>query len=243
MARALKYLEDFGQRQSQLFTVLEKYHFLPDNLENLQSQFRFLKQATSKNVEHLQQTINVQQTCTAILCIYINNILPCITKLEATILQLQQKITREQDTIQINAPDFDLNIDGPNPPRICNNTVVVSVQEHLTSPESEVSDATDFQEEDATRDPLDFTYNISEEFHGYDNFPQDIPNHTTEQNQITSGYSVNSEEIPELEVDWDNGQFADADANLFTKHNTHSESERIRRDYTQQLLDLSDNQY
>ena len=31
MARALKYLEDFSQRQSQLFKVLEKYHLLPDN--------------------------------------------------------------------------------------------------------------------------------------------------------------------------------------------------------------------
>ena len=61
-ARALKYLEDFGQRQSQLFTVLEKYHLVPDSLENLPSQFSFLKQATSKNVEHLQQVINVQQT-------------------------------------------------------------------------------------------------------------------------------------------------------------------------------------
>ena len=34
-ARPLKYLENFGQRQSQLFTVLEKYHLLPDSLENL----------------------------------------------------------------------------------------------------------------------------------------------------------------------------------------------------------------
>ena len=53
MARALKYLEDFSQRQFQLFKVLEKYHLLPDNFENLQSQFGFLKQATSKNIEHL----------------------------------------------------------------------------------------------------------------------------------------------------------------------------------------------
>ena len=37
-ARALKYLEDFSQRQSQLFKVLEKYHLLLDNFENLQSQ-------------------------------------------------------------------------------------------------------------------------------------------------------------------------------------------------------------
>ena len=34
-ARALKYLEDFEQRQSQLFTVLEKYHLVLDSLENL----------------------------------------------------------------------------------------------------------------------------------------------------------------------------------------------------------------
>ena len=112
MARALKYLEDFGQQQSQLFMVLEKYHLLPDSLENLQSQFGFLKQATSKNVEHLQQAINVKQTYTVNLCTYINNILPRITKLKETILQLEQKITTEQDTIQINALDFDLDIDG-----------------------------------------------------------------------------------------------------------------------------------
>ena len=60
MARVLKYLEDFSQRQLQLFTILEKYHLLPDNLENLQFHFEFLKQATSKNVEHLKQAITVQ---------------------------------------------------------------------------------------------------------------------------------------------------------------------------------------
>ena len=52
-ARALKYLEDFGQRQSQLFMVLEKYHLVPDSLENLQSQFYFLKEATCRNVENI----------------------------------------------------------------------------------------------------------------------------------------------------------------------------------------------
>ena len=81
MARALKYLEGFGQRQSQLFKALEKYHLLPDNFENLQSQFGFLKQATSKNIEHLQQAINMQQMCTATICMDINSILPHITKL------------------------------------------------------------------------------------------------------------------------------------------------------------------
>ena len=87
-ARVLKYLEDFGKWQSQLFTVLEKYHLLPDNLENLQLQFGFLKKATSKNIEYLQQAISVQQNCAATICTYINNILPHIAKLEQTVLDL-----------------------------------------------------------------------------------------------------------------------------------------------------------
>ena len=84
----------------------------------------------------------------ATIYIFINNIFPCITKLEQTILQLQQKIIMEQDTFQMNARDFDPDIDGANPPRTHNNTV--SVQEHLTPPEPEVLDAADFQAEDNT---------------------------------------------------------------------------------------------
>ena len=39
-----------------------------------------------------------------------------------------------------------------------------------------------------------------------------------------------------IQKNWDNGQFADADTST-------DKSERIRREYTQHLLDLSDNQY
>ena len=81
-----------------------------------------------------------------------------------------------------------------------------------------------------------------EESHGQDNFSQYISNHTPV-HQITSSQTIDSEEIPQLEEDWDNGQFADADTNLIKRHYTHSESERIRKEYTQHLLDLSDNQY
>ena len=244
-ARALKYLEDFGQRQLQLFTILKNYHLVPDSLENLQLQFNFLKEATSRKIENLQQAITVQQTYTANLFTYINNILPHITKLEDAILKFEQKLTTEQDTIQINAPDFDPDIDGPNIPRNHNNTVVVSVQKWLISPELELSDATNFQEE---RDPPNTTYNNLEESHGHDNFSQHVPNHTpvqhfTGQHQIDSSHCIDSEEIPQLEEDWEDGQFTDADTNLINRHNPHSESERIRKEYTQHLLDLSDNQY
>ena len=106
--------------------------------------------------------------------------------MEEAILQLEQKFTTEQDTVQLIALDFDLDIDRPNLPRTHNNTAIVS----------EVSDATNFQEEDIDRDPPNPTYNNLEESHGYDNFSQDVQNHTTEQHQITSGDSVNLEEIP-----------------------------------------------
>ena len=49
---------------------------------------------------------------------------------------------------------------------------------------------------------------------GYEYFPQNIQDHTTAQNQITPEYSADSEKIPELEEDWDNGQFADAESIL-----------------------------
>ena len=111
-------------------------------------------------------------------------------------------------------------------------------------PEPEVLDATESQaENDTAEESSDLIYHNSEESHGYEDLSQDIQNHTTTQNQITPEYNADSEEIPELEEDWDNGQFADAKTTLITQHNTHSESEQIRWDFTQQLLDLSDNQY
>ena len=164
-ARALKYLELYGQRQSQLFRVLEKYHLVPDGLEDLKSQFSFLKEATSRNVENLQQAITVQQTYTTNLCGHINVILSRITKLENDIQKFMEKFTTEQDTEQIDAPDFDPNIDRPNPQRVHHNTVVVSVQELFTSPEPESIKATSTQEEAADSDQFNTGHSNSEDSH------------------------------------------------------------------------------
>ena len=141
MARALKYLEACGQRQSQLFTVLEKYHQVADSLEDLKSQFHFLKEVTSRNVENLQQVINVQQTYTTKLCGYGNVILSRITKLQDDIQKFTEKFTMEQDNVQIDAPDFDPDIDGPDTQWVHHTTAVVSVHELFTSPEPESIDA------------------------------------------------------------------------------------------------------
>ena len=133
----------------------------------------------SRNVQNLQQAITVQQTYTANLCTYINNFPYCITKLEDAILKLEQNLTMEQNTVQINVPDFDLDIDGPNIPRAHNNTAIVSVQEWLTFPEPDSSHATNFKAENTDRDFPDTTYGILQESHSYDDFPQHLQNHTT----------------------------------------------------------------
>ena len=58
-AQALKHLETYGQRQSQLFTVIEKYH--QDGLEDLKSQFCFLKEATSRysQIQEMAQRLDL----------------------------------------------------------------------------------------------------------------------------------------------------------------------------------------
>ena len=101
----------------------------------------------------------------------------------------------------------------------------MSVQDHFTLSESEILDVTESQAEDHTaKESPNPMYHNSQESHGYKDFSSDIQNNTA-QYQITTEYSVDSEEISELEEDWDNGQFTDAESTLITHHNTDSESE------------------
>ena len=99
-----------------------------------------MKKATSKNIEHLQQAISAQQNCSATICTNINNILPHIAKLEQTVLKLQKRITTDHDRVQLNAPDYDPDIDSPQHHRRHVNTAVVSVQDHFTPSDLETLD-------------------------------------------------------------------------------------------------------
>ena len=65
----------------------------------------------------------------------------------------------------------------------------------------------------------------------------------TGQQQVTSTDNNVFDEIPQLEEDWENGKFTDTDTNLLNRYNTHAKSERIQKEYTEHLLDLTDNQY
>ena len=54
---------------------------------------------------------------------------------------------------------------------------------------------------------------------------------------------ADGEEVPEIEEDKDEYEYGNNNHHLITHHNTHQESERIRREYSAKLQDLEHQQY
>ena len=84
-AHSLKFLEDYTNRQAQIWKILRKYHNLLDDVADLhfhidsfknsiETDFRHLKEVTSHNMENIKTSLGVQQTYSSTLCSHINNI-------------------------------------------------------------------------------------------------------------------------------------------------------------------------
>ena len=119
-ARALKFLESYTSRQTKLWKVLSKYHNLLDHLHDLktalQTEFDLLKTETSKNVQNLQETVQAQQAYTIVLS---GHIATLHTKLMHLGKQIQIHCIyphQHSDAVQLNAPDYDPDIDRDTNP-------------------------------------------------------------------------------------------------------------------------------
>ena len=70
-ARVLKFLKSYVSQQTKLWKVLSKYHNLPDHFHDLkttlQTEFELLKTATSKNIQNLQEMVQLQQAYMTVL--------------------------------------------------------------------------------------------------------------------------------------------------------------------------------
>ena len=121
---SLKFLKEYADRQTQVWEVLQKYHNLPDKVDDLHSHFesfkstietdfKHLKEATSQNVQNIQTSLNIQQTYSSTLCTHVNNIYNRLSELEKQI-QHHCMYPHQTDTVQINALEYDLDIDGDN---------------------------------------------------------------------------------------------------------------------------------
>ena len=225
-ARALKFLESYAARQAKLWKVLSKYRSLPDHFHDLkttlQAEFDLLKKATLKNIQNIQEAVQSQQAYTTALYGH-------ITTLYTTLAQLDKKVQThciyphpQLDVVQLNAPDYDLDIDGqPDPVTDLQALNAKSIRED-TAPNTTNSEQHAVPSTDTNR-PQSQPLSASDDIDHPGN--QD---YTHSRAEHPSDYFLQLEDIPELETDkenWEEGQFADAD--LIDHHNTTEESDKI----------------
>ena len=120
-ARSLKFLEEYTDRQALIWQIFRKHENISDDIHdlhlhiddfktNIEKEFKFLKEATCKNVENFQTSLNLQQTYLAALCSHINNIYHKISEIQQQLPHSAQHMNTG-DVIQIEVLDFDTDID------------------------------------------------------------------------------------------------------------------------------------
>ena len=146
------------------------------------------------------------------------------------------------DVIQINAPEFDPDIDGGPP-----------MKEHGEIQGSDSPIQYLLRQSKKNKAPA-LTQQVAEEVDWLDPVPVEIPLQPTQDkdHNITASptqHETNYSEIPPLETDIDEeeeeGQFEDIQTYLsyLDHHNTYQESQNICKEYTKILLDLDDDRY
>ena len=119
-------MEEYADCQSQIWQIFQKHQTIPEDLQDLhlhfhdfknsiEKDFKFLKEATLRNIENFQTSLNLQQTYSASLCLHINNIYNKLAELQRQI-QNHHMHMNPGDTVQIEAPDFDPDIDRVSSP-------------------------------------------------------------------------------------------------------------------------------
>ena len=84
-ACCLKFLEEYSDQQSQIWKIFHKHYNILDDLQDLhlhfddfktslEKDFKYLKEATSQNIQNIQTSLNLWQTYSSSLCSHVNNI-------------------------------------------------------------------------------------------------------------------------------------------------------------------------
>ena len=245
--RSLKFLEEYADRQDLIWKIFSKHQNIPDEISdlhlhiddfkgNIQKEFNFLKEATRKNIENFQASLSSQQTYSVALGSHINNIYHKISKLQQQLPHPTQHMNTG-DIIQINAPEFDLDIDGGP-----------STKEHREIQGSDNPIQHCVGETKKSKAPA--LPQQVKEVDWLDAVPVEIPPQSAQDNNynisvVPTWPETNYSEIPPLESDIDEeeeGQFEDIQTYL-DHHNTYQESQNICKEYTKRLLDLDDERY
>ena len=233
-ARSLKFLEEYADRQALIWQIFRKHENIPDDISdlhlhiddfkaNIEKEFNFLKEATRKNVENFQTSLNLQQTYSVALCSHVNNIYHKISKIQQ---QLPHPAQHMNTGNVIDVPDFDPDINGGLPMKEHKETQGLDSLIQQPSKKSNEREAPAILQRDV------------EEVDWLDAIPVEIlpqPDRDIEQNipVLPIRRETNLSEIPQLESDIDEeeeGQFEDLQTYL-THHNTYQESQNIHKEY------------
>ena len=248
-ARSLKFLKDYAELQAVIWKIFQRHETIPDDIQDLhlhiddfksgiEKEFTFLKEATRKNMENFQSSLNLQQTYSAALCSHINNIYNKLAEIQQFTHPNQHMSTG--DVIQIEAPDLDPNIDKALP---------ISMDQNIDHPETQMSiiSTQKFAEKTAEcRIPASLHQDV-QDVDWLDTIPVEIlpqPDQNINQNISTppTQCEIDQAEIPQLENNPEEDQLQDLQTYL-THHNTYEESQHIHSEYRARLLELDDNRY
>ena len=195
----------------------------------------------SRNIENFQTSLNLQQTYSSSLCSHINNIYNKLAELQRQIPNHHTHMN-SGDTVQIEAPDFDPDIDcipSPSKDEIPNKLLTqgtVSPTPKTTEPEIECSTPATSIQQTASQD-LDWPDAIPIKIPSLIDQPEDqgIDRHQTQHNSERA-------KIPDLEENSEEEQFADLDSYL-AHHNTYEASQYIHQQNRSHLHALDDETY
>ena len=232
----MKFLEEYADRQAQIWKIFQKHQTIPDDIQDLHfhfddfkngigKEFAYLKEATRKNVENFQSSLNLQQTYSTSLCSHVNNIYNKLAEIQWKI-QHHDPHMNFGDTIQIEVPDFDPDIDDISPTTTyqeSNNPVTQGLATPTPKSAEKVIECTipAPSHQDTDTQEVDWP----------DALPVEIPSQSNQQNdQRITIQPTQCNPEPQLEENSEEEQYQDLETYL-THHNTFKASQCIHRDY------------
>ena len=241
-ARSLKFLEEYADRQALIWKIFQRHKNIPDDIQDLHlhiddfktKEFNLLKEATCKNIENFQSSLNLQQTYSTALCSHKNNIYNKLSEIQQ--LPHSTQHMNNCNVIQIEAPDFDPDINKALP-----------IHEHQEAQGSASITQQFFEKSPDSKAPALLPQDV-QEVEWLDAIPVKIPPQPEQDIKqsipaLPTRRETDHIEIPQLEGDpEEEGQFKDLQTYL-THHNTYEESQNIHKEYRKRLLDLDDDRY
>ena len=226
--------------------IFQRHKHIPDDIQdlhlhiddfktNIKKELNFLKDATCKNIENFQSSLNLQQMYFAALCSHVNNIYNKLSEIQQQLPYSTQHMNTG-DAIQIEVLDFDPDINK-----------VLPLQDHQET-QGSASITQQFFEKSAKSKVPALSPQDVQDVDWPDVIPVKIlpqPDQDIEQSipALLTRHETHQIEIPQLESDpEEEQQFEDLQMYL-THHNTYEESQNICKKYRKRLLDFNNERY